>query len=116
MSSLRELCVLDTLNTGERVIVPVTIEPEFVALGPSHVAVGMNNSVWYHRYDADRHEVVNQREYVSTVDCLRFGREHVAVLSGGKVQVHLIENSGAYGDGDQDVKVRRPGLLLQSLS
>lgn len=50
LSSLREVSVVDASRSGEKPhTVPVSIEPTIVALGPSHVAVAMNDRVIYYR-------------------------------------------------------------------
>lgn len=41
--------MVDTTGGEPPLLVSVTIEPAFVALGPRHIAVGMNNRVWYYR-------------------------------------------------------------------
>jgi WD repeat-containing protein 19 len=96
LSSLRELSVVDTAN--EHIAprtVPVSIEPDFVALGPNHVAVGMNNRVWYYQCGGggggDQRALVSEREYVGTVEKVQLGDMFAAVLCEGKVHLHLIE-------------------------
>lgn len=50
LSSLREVSVVDASRPGDKPLcVPVSIEPTIVALGPSHVAVAMNDRVIFYR-------------------------------------------------------------------
>lgn len=50
LSSLREVSVIDCSRSLERPSrVPVDIEPTILALGPMHVAVGMNDRVIFYR-------------------------------------------------------------------
>ena len=50
LSSLREVAVVDASRSGENpLIVPVSIEPTIVALGPFHIAVSMNDRVIFYR-------------------------------------------------------------------
>lgn len=50
LSSLREVSVVDASRGGDKPLtVPVSIEPTIVALGPSHVAVAMNDRVIFFR-------------------------------------------------------------------
>lgn len=50
LSSLREVSVVDVSRSGDKPLtVPVDIEPTIVALGPSHIAVGMNDRVTFYR-------------------------------------------------------------------
>jgi WD repeat-containing protein 19 len=51
LSSLRELSIIDVTGRDNPIHISVSIEPAFVAIGPRHVAVGMNNRVWYYRCD-----------------------------------------------------------------
>jgi hypothetical protein len=39
LSSLREMSVSDTTGDSPTLVLPVSVEPSFVALGPQHVAV-----------------------------------------------------------------------------
>lgn len=95
LSSLREVSVVDMANKGNTVSVKVEIEPSFISLGPAHVAVGMNNRVWYYSYGKDDEDVlVNEQEYLGSVTCVRLNKEFSAVLCEGKVTVHTIERGG----------------------
>ena len=61
LSSLREISVVDTLHGDDdkMQVIPVKVEPTFVALGPKHVAIGMNIRIWLYRY-GDREEQQRQ--------------------------------------------------------
>lgn len=95
LSSLREISVVDCVGDARLISLPVSIEPSFVALGPFHVAVGMNNRVWFYRSDGNSRDLVNEREYLSTVDVVRLSRDYAAVLCQGRVHLHLIETMNA---------------------
>ena len=43
------------------------IEPSFVCLGPYHLALGMNNRVWYYELGDMSVDFVRDREYLGTV-------------------------------------------------
>lgn len=101
LSSLREISVLDTLGDAAPLTIPISIEPSFVALGSMHCAVGMNNRVWYYRCDSSSQELVNEREYLSTVDQVQLNRDYAAVLCEGRVYLQAIEMSG----GERETKV-----------
>ncbi len=57
------------------IVFAAQVEPGFVALGPTHLAVGMNNRVWFHRLAAMDGTIgrgggalVLERDYTGTVD------------------------------------------------
>jgi hypothetical protein len=104
MSSLRELSVVDTFGDAPPVTLPISVEPSFVALGPRHVAVGMNNQVWYYAADATTKGLVNEKEYLSTVDAVKLTSQYACVLSEGRISIHPIDPSGG-GDRGSVVRV-----------
>ena len=81
------------------------IEPSFLNLGPNHFAVGINNSIWYYRWQTGRQMgtqtqpgVINlscKREYFGTIKQVVMNDVWTAVLSEGKVSLHLIEDESA---------------------
>lgn len=45
---LYQVTIQDTVNGEQALTVPIDVEPSFVALGPYHLATGMNNRVWFY--------------------------------------------------------------------
>ncbi|TMW60429.1 hypothetical protein Poli38472_000471 [Pythium oligandrum] len=100
LSSLRELSVVDVLCRDSPIHISVSIEPSFVTLGPRHVAVGMNNRVWYYRCDGSSADaLVNEQQYLGRVTSVKLNRDYACVLCDGKANLHLIE-PGAGGHAD----------------
>ena len=58
------------------------------------VQVGMNNHVWYHDATEGSKALVNEREYVSTVDAVKLSSRYAVVLSDGRISIHAIEAGG----------------------
>ena len=73
------------------------MEPTFVALGPTHVALGMNNHGFPHPL-LDGCADVGTREYVSTVEAIRLSHDFVGVLSEGRLP-RLADHSDSGGIG-----------------
>jgi WD repeat-containing protein 19 len=72
--------------------IELEVEPAFVGLGPSHAAVGINNSVWIYRHGRDKDvRLVNKREYMGSVDSIRLNETHASVLTEGRIIMHPIE-------------------------
>lgn len=72
------------------------MEPGFLALGPYHLAAGMNNRVWF--YDLTRPRpgpekqplLIRDREYLGAVVSMTMNAEYASVLYDGKVQLHMV--------------------------
>lgn len=91
MSSLKELSIQDTLKEGRSPTrIEIAIEPSFVALGPKHVAVGMNNYAWF--YSTEKTSLVLEKEYMGTIASMSLNAEAAAVLCEGNLQLHPILN------------------------
>lgn len=92
LSSLRELSVVDVLGRDAPIHIAVSIEPSFVTVGPRHVAVGMNNRVWFYRCDGTSNDsLVNEQQYLGRVTSVKMNRDYAGVLCDGKASLHLIE-------------------------
>ena len=84
LSSLREVSVVDVRQMDmvhkQLLKIPVTIEPQFIALGAMHCAVGINNRVYYHRCLPKDTTLVDEQEYVGRVEkvCIneRYAKAH----------------------------------------
>ena len=57
----------------------------------------MYNQVWYYRADATGRHLVNDKEYLSTVDTVKLTSQYAVVLSEGRVHIHSIEGTGERG-------------------
>merc|ERR1719183_3205799 len=75
--------------------IEVEIEPSFIALGPTHMAVGMNNRVWYYNCspNSGRYDLNKEKEYLSTVEQVVLGYNCAAVLCNGQMHLHMIEEA-----------------------
>lgn len=71
-------------------------EPSFIAVGPYHIAAGMNNRVWF--YDLTRSQpgtddaplMLKDRQYLGGVTSIKLNTEYASVLFEGKVQLHMV--------------------------
>ena len=79
------------------------VEPSFMALGPFHLTLGMNNRAWFYAMgDAGSVELIRDREYLGTVQGIHLNADYCAVRFDGKIQLHVLEGDGSGGpEGDQ---------------
>ena len=112
LTSLLELSVCSALPDGNLapLAIRISMEPTFVALGPEHAALGMNNHVYFHSLTERGCPMVNEREYLGTVESVQLNRDYVAVLTEGRVHLQPLggENMEAGSrifpeDGQQDI-------------
>lgn len=92
-------------------IVSLEIEPTFLALGPRHMACGMNNHVWFYdlgRGAGDVPTLLGDREYLSEIAEVRLNGTWSAVLYGGQVMLHPI---GSGSGTDSEVNARPPQVF-----
>mmetsp|Transcript_37995 Transcript_37995/g.88783 ORF Transcript_37995/g.88783 Transcript_37995/m.88783 type:complete len:1377 (+) Transcript_37995:70-4200(+) len=98
LTSLREMTVIEGANLDDKVVVPTDVEPAFVALGPNHLATGMNNRIWFYNCMHQLNvQAVNEQEYIGSVETVSMNATHACVLIEGRVYLHPIERNA--GDG-----------------
>ena len=94
LSSLREICVVDinSLDTEPKARIPLAVEPSLLALGPDHLAVGMNTNAWFYEFDmSGSHKLLCEKHYVSSIKSICLNSKYAAVFINGKVLLHSIE-------------------------
>ena len=124
LTSLLEVSVCDAVRPDAKPsVIRISMEPTFVALGPAHAALGMNNHVFYHSIASPACPLIAEQaraplphpaphasphrstlsprparrpaqEYLGTVDRVELNREIAAVLSEGRLHLHPIEQQG----------------------
>ncbi|KAG7313919.1 hypothetical protein KOW79_022415 [Hemibagrus wyckioides] len=106
LTSLLEVTVANQVEGEAAVTVAVEVEPNFIAVGPYHLAVGMNNRAWFYSMGDRGVERLKDTEYLGTVVSLCLNCDYAAALFEGKVQLHMIEGE------DQDVQEDRQTKLF----
>lgn len=105
-------------GTTTTTTIATEVEPAFMALGPYHLALGMNNRAWFYSLGDSSPslpptavEFLLDREYLSTVRSMHLNSDYCAVrFEDGKLQLHTLEASSASGlevsgtSGDEDFK------------
>merc|ERR1719253_509662 len=107
LTSLREMTIIEGANEqGNKVVLQTDVEPAFVALGPNHLATGMNNRIWFYTcvHQGACH-LVNEQEYIGTVESVSLNATHACVLIEGRVYLHPIERNS--GDGKTTIFPRK---------
>jgi WD repeat-containing protein 19 len=102
LSSLTEVSVVDCTKSNQVIAkTELEVEPTFLHMGPSHVAVGINNQIWYYRWRSghgpepeiiDTASLMCKREHFGTIKQVVMNNTWTAVLSDGKVALHCIED------------------------
>lgn len=110
LTSLTEITVhlymLDKDKPGPQIINTI-IEPSILAVGPMHVAVGLNNRALFwdlseNNYDLSTHF---ERDYLATIDSICLNETYVSVLFDGKLQLHLIKTDQSLTKDGKDTKM-----------
>ncbi|KAJ8410983.1 hypothetical protein AAFF_G00180180 [Aldrovandia affinis] len=91
LTSLLEVTVANQVEGESPVPMEVEVEPNFIAVGPDHVAVGMNNRAWFYALGDSGVEKLKDTEYLGTVASMCLNSDYAAALFEGKVQLHMIE-------------------------
>jgi len=94
LTSLLEVTVFNSVEGESARVKNVSVEPTFVACGPDHISVGMNNRAWFYRVapgDFTEDEMGTTKEYLGTIESMSMNLTHAAVMFDGKLQLHQIE-------------------------
>ncbi|XP_065347097.1 WD repeat-containing protein 19 [Cloeon dipterum] len=117
LTSLSEVSVTEPNFQEPLSSVRLAVEPSWVAVGPAHVAAGMNNRAWFHRLSLSAEEVAT-KEYLSRVSCLKLNSRVAAALCAGRVHVHTIEEVAAEAvvpEDESDGKVTAHEITNEAL-
>lgn len=150
MSSLREASVVELGPAGDAessapIAVPVAVEPSLLALGPTALAVAMNNRAWYYRLPganmgsaagsvstslvglpgpagsaaaaalASGPVLLGSRDYVATVDEVRLADKHAIVRCSGRLYIHEL-TAAAGGAGSSAASAGAAGAVGGSMT
>ncbi|GCB62944.1 hypothetical protein scyTo_0007313 [Scyliorhinus torazame] len=105
LTSLLEVTVTNHIEGEPQITVSVEVEPNFIAVGPYHVAVGMNNRAWFYALGENRVEKLKDMEYLGTVTSMCLNSDYAAVLFEGRVQLHMIEMEGVEAQEERETRL-----------
>ncbi|XP_070553702.1 WD repeat-containing protein 19-like isoform X2 [Ptychodera flava] len=106
LTSLLEVTVVNHVEQEQSVTIGIEVEPTFVALGPFHMAAGMNNRAWFYILGDKGPERMKDREYLGTINSMALNADYAAVFFENKVQLHLIEGEGGDGGTSEERETR----------
>jgi len=98
LTSLKEVTIVDEINKERAIKIALSVEPSFVAVGPFHLAAGMNNTIWFYTLTDQGSSSCRDREYLGSISQVCLSADYAAVAFEGKVQVHLIESDTSDGE------------------
>ncbi|KAI8510995.1 WD repeat-containing protein 19 [Branchiostoma belcheri] len=87
------------------VSISIEVEPTFLALGPYHMAAGMNNRAWFYVLGDKGPEKLKDKEYLGTITSMKLNADYAAVMFEGKVQLHLVETEGMEVNEEREAKL-----------
>ncbi|XP_049328400.1 WD repeat-containing protein 19 isoform X1 [Astyanax mexicanus] len=105
LTSLLEVTVTNQVEGDPTMAVAVEVEPNFIAVGPYHLAVGMNNRAWFYALGNTGVARLKDMEYLGTVVSLSLNCDYAAALFEGKVQLHAIEDEDQNVEEDRQTKL-----------
>ena len=91
--------------------VTLELEPDFIGIGPGHLAVGLNNHVVFYDLGKDDHALqLTTREFHSQVTDIKMTGNLCSVLCGGQVILQTIETQSGEKKEPQVFPDTVPGL------
>lgn len=111
LTSLGEMTVHD-VTAHSSTVVHIDCEPSFCSLGPSHLAVGLNDMVLFYTHGSTPGQLVNRRSYLGGVHAVCLNDAYAAVLTDRRVLVHALEaGTPAGAQAEQDMCLPQPGAV-----
>ncbi|KAK9399187.1 WD repeat-containing protein 19 [Crotalus adamanteus] len=105
LTSLLEVTVANFIENEPPIRVSVEVEPNFIAVGPYHLAVGMNNRAWFYVLGESRVKKLKDMEYLGTVASICLNSDYAAALFDGKVQLHMIESEPSNTQEERETRL-----------
>ncbi|XP_041121208.1 WD repeat-containing protein 19 [Polyodon spathula] len=105
LTSLLEVTVANHVEGERPITVSVEVEPNFIAVGPYHITVGMNNRAWFYALGENGVEKLKDMEYLGTVASMHINSDYAAALFEGKVQLHMIESEHLEAQEERETRL-----------
>ncbi|XP_019617748.1 PREDICTED: WD repeat-containing protein 19-like [Branchiostoma belcheri] len=105
LTSLLEVTITNGYEQEPTVSISIEVEPTFLALGPYHMAAGMNNRAWFYVLGDKGPEKLKDKEYLGTITSMKLNADYAAVMFEGKVQLHLVETEGMEVNEEREAKL-----------
>ncbi|XP_050543310.1 WD repeat-containing protein 19 isoform X2 [Daktulosphaira vitifoliae] len=114
LTSLNQITVfyyhLDKNQSPYTISVTAEIEPTFLGIGPFHLAVGMNNRIWYYQINTIESNkltisLIGDQEYLKSIKNINLNGEYISVLFEGKLQLHTVDSVMSKEVGDNVSKM-----------
>ncbi|GMS90421.1 hypothetical protein PENTCL1PPCAC_12596, partial [Pristionchus entomophagus] len=90
LTAIDEITVMKEVDKRSAITVPTVVEPSVIAVGPRHVGVGVNNTVWFYDYANRTSQPVSHYEYLSTVLDVRVNGAFAVVIMDGRLRLQTI--------------------------
>ncbi|XP_028657806.1 WD repeat-containing protein 19 [Erpetoichthys calabaricus] len=105
LTSLLEVTVANNVDGDLPITVSVEVEPNFIAVGPYHITVGMNNRAWFYAIGEKGVKKLKDMEYLGTVASMCLNSDYAAALFEGKVQLHMIESENSETQEERETRL-----------
>ncbi|XP_034967788.2 WD repeat-containing protein 19 isoform X1 [Zootoca vivipara] len=105
LTSLLEVTVANHIESELPITVSVEVEPNFVAIGHYHLAVGMNNRAWFYVLGESSVKKLKDMEYLGTVASMCLNSDYAAARFEGKVQLHMIESERSNTQEERETRL-----------
>uniref|UniRef100_A0A4W3IDX9 WD repeat domain 19 n=1 Tax=Callorhinchus milii TaxID=7868 RepID=A0A4W3IDX9_CALMI len=116
LTSLLEVTVCNHIEGEPPITVSVELEPNFIAVGPYHVAVGMNNRAWFYSLGENGVEKLKDTEYLGTVTNMCLNSDYAAALFENRVQLHMVRLKANHNWGSRTQYLMAAKLFESVLS